>query len=150
MKQATGKTDESGDMSPRNACLGIALALALFPACRARAQDPAPDARAEALRRQLERFEQQEAEEAAQRQQWHDREQERIDAVEKARKHLAEVEANRVRAKDGAHGGVKRSEWTRRAEEAQKDVDQAQRDLAELHEEARKAEVPSGWFQSDD
>lgn len=150
MKQATGKADELVDMNPRNAWLPLALALALYPACAARAQDPAPDAHAERLRRQLEQFEQREAEEAAERQQWHDREQERLEAVEKARKHLAEVEASRVRAKDGAYNGVKRTEWSRRAEEAQKDVDQAQRDLADLHEEARKAEVPPGWFESDD
>lgn len=150
MKQQTGKADESGAMNPRNSWLPIALVLALLPACAVRAQDPAPDAHAEALRRRLENYEQQEAAEAAQRQQWREREQERLDAIEQARKHLAEVQAERVRAKDGAYNGVKRSEWTRRAAEAQKDVDQAQHDLAELHEEARKAEVPPGWFQSDD
>ena len=74
----------------------------------------------------------------------------RVQRRVKARQHLAEVEANRVRAKAGAHGGVKRSEWTRRAEDAQKDLERAQRDLADLPEEARQAEVPAGWFASED
>ena len=63
-----------------------------------------------------------------------------------AREHLAEVEANRVRAKDGAHAGVKRSEWTRRAKEAQTAIAAAKRELEALHEEARQADVPPGWL----
>ena len=66
------------------------------------------------------------------------------------RSELAEAQGNRVRAKDGAFDGIKRSEWTRRAREAEKEVAQAERELDELHEEARRAEVPSGWFEADD
>ena len=46
--------------------------------------------------------------------------------------------------------GIKRSEWTRRAEEAQEAVAEAERELDELHEEARRADVPPGWFEADD
>ena len=137
-------------MNPRNTWLPVALALAFLPASGVRAQDPAPDAHAEALRRQLENYEQQEAAEAAQRQQWQDREQERLDAIEQARKHLAEIQAELVRAKHDSDNGVKHSDWMRRAADAQKEIDKAQHDLAELHEEGRKADVPPGWFQSDD
>src|SRR5262249_54024518 len=144
LKQQTGRTDESGAMKSPIASLCIVFGLALRAAVA-----PAQDAHADALRRQLDHWDEQQAQEEALRQQWQERERERIKAVEDARAHLAEVQASRVHARDGAYQGVKRSEWTRRAEEAQKDLGEAERELTSLHEEARKADVPPGWFQSD-
>jgi hypothetical protein len=137
-------------MSPRLAPLWIALGLACGAALPAAAGDPVADPHGDALRRQLQRWEEQEAAEAQQRQAWQEREKERIRAVKAARADLAEAEANRVKARDGAYDGIKRSEWARRAKQARSLLDDARRELEDLHEEARQAEVPPGWFEADD
>jgi len=138
-------------MNSRVVCLWMVLGLVVVSPTASLAQDPPADPHAEALRRQLDQWKEQEAREQELRQQWQERERERIKAIETARSHLAEVEAKQARAKKrGAYEGVTHSEWTRRAEEAQKDVSEAERDLRKLHEEGRRADVPPGWFQSGD
>lgn len=135
-------------MSPRLALLWVALGLACGAPAPATAGDPAPDPYGDSLRRQLQRLEEQEAAEERLRQEWQERERERIEAVEAAREQLAEVEANRVKARDGAYDGVKRTEWTRRAKQARAELDAAERELDDLHEEARQADMPPGWFEA--
>jgi hypothetical protein len=130
------------------AYLSLALALGIRPPA-ARADEPAADPHAEALRRQVEQGRQREAEEEGERAKWREWQRERVHAVETARSRLAQTQANRVRAQDGAYDGVKRSEWTRRAEQARQELTEAQRALDEFEEEARKAEVPPSWLEGE-
>jgi hypothetical protein len=104
------------------------------------------ESHAEALRRRVEELEKREAEQERQRRQWQQRERDQVEAIRKAREKLEKTEAARVRARDGAYQGVKRSDWTRRAREAEEEVTRTERELEALYEEARKADVPPGWL----
>ena len=136
-------------MRTRVASLWIAILLSSGLPLSSTAGDPPTDAHAEELKKRIESFEAQEAEEEKLRQEWQKREAERMHAIKAARKHLAEVEANRVRAHDGEYAGVKRSEWTERSKKAKQELTEAERELDEFHEEARQADVPPGWMNEE-
>lgn len=123
----------------------IVLSILFLPASGARA-----DAASDALRQRVETQRRLDEEEEIQRNEWRQRARHQHAAVEAARRSLAETRANRIRAQDGAHDGVKRSQWTQRVEEAEQALAEAERQQDEFREEARQSEVPPGWLETDD
>ena len=104
----------------------------------------------ELLERQAVEWEKQEQREAGRKAMWQKRLAKKRYAVEKARVELREAKTGRIRARDGAYGGVARSEWTRRRRNAQAALEAAERELEAFPEEARRAGVPPGWLREVD